>query len=145
VDRLADTVAVNYLENGPRCWAVQCTNISDGTGETAVVKVDGTSAGPLGVNIAGMITYPTIHLKITEIEFQVVNMSLQILWNASVPLLAVALGPGARKLNFRRDGGLSIPSGLGGANGQILFTTYGQLVGALYTVILRGTKGIPKS
>lgn len=139
----ADTVSSTLLENGNNRWAYRFTNFSqDGTGESAVVKVDGSSSGPLGVTIAGNTLYPGIHIKITEIRFQVTDMSLRILWDATTDQDAVTLSPGADTLDFTRVGGIFIPVGLTGATGKILFTTVGQQVNSSYTVVMYGTKGI---
>ena len=50
---MADAVVSQLIANGPRNWGYVFTNESDGTGESNVVKVDGSSAGPLGVVIGG--------------------------------------------------------------------------------------------
>lgn len=142
---MADVVTSTLLENGNRNWAYRFTNLSDGTGEAAVTKVDGSSAGPLGVVIAGQAFYPGVHIKITEIRFQVVDMSLELLWDATTDQMATILSPGADTLNFKRVGGIFIPVGLAGATGKILFTTIGQQVNSSYTVVMYGTKGIQQT
>ena len=40
---MADTVSTRILEQGERNLVVQLTNLSDGTGETGVVKVDAST------------------------------------------------------------------------------------------------------
>lgn len=139
---MADTVSSTLLENGNRHWAYRFTNFSDGTGEAAVEKVDGSSSGPLGVTIAGNTLYPGLHIKITEIHFQVTDMSVRILWDATTDQDAVILSPGADCLDFTRVGGIFIPAGLAGATGKINFTTVGQQVNSSYTLVMYGTKGI---
>ena len=142
---MVDAVTTQILENGPRNWAFSFTNLSDGTGESAVVKVDGSSAGPLGVVIQGQTFYPTKHLKIVEVDYDVKGMALEIIWDATTPQNALVLGGfGHRK--FHRFGGLSQVDSAGtyiiGATGKIKFTTLGAMPNSGYTVILRGTKGI---
>lgn len=139
---MVDVVTSTLLENGPRNWAYRFTSFSDGTGETGVVKVDGSSSGPLGVTIAGQPLYPGVHIKITEIRFQLTDMSLRIQWDASVATDAWFLTPGADTNNFKRVGGIFIPVGLAGATGKILFTTVGQQVNSSYAIVMYGTKGI---
>lgn len=142
---MADVVTSTLLENGNRNWAYRFTNFSDGTGETAVAKVDGSASGPLGVTIAGQTFYPGVHIKITEIRFQVTDMSLRIQWDATAAADAVILSPGADTLKFKKVGGIFIPVGLTGATGKILFTTIGQQVNSSYTVVMYGTKGIQQT
>lgn len=141
-----DAVTTQILENGPRNWGFAFTNLSDGTGESAVVKVDGSSAGPLGVTIAGVTTYPTSHLKITEIEYDVKGMALEIIWDATTPQNVMVLG-GFGKINYKPYGGLAQVTSAGaiitGATGKIKFTTLGAMPNSGYTVVIRGTKGCP--
>ncbi len=139
---MADVVTSTLLENGPRNWAYRFTNFSDGTGEADVVKVDGSASGPLGVSIAGNTLYPGIHIKITEIRFQVTDMSLRIKWDATTPLDAVTLTPGSDTLKFKRVGGIFIPVGTVGATGKITFTTVQPQANSSYMVVMYGTKGI---
>ena len=145
---MADIVDSQLVANGPRNWGYVFTSLSDGAGETNVVKVDGSSAGPLGVTIAGVITYPTYHIKITEIEYDVKGMALEIIWDATSPKNAVVLG-GFGKLHFHQFGGLAAVDASGeslvGATGKILFTTLGAMQNSGYTVYIRGTKGVPTS
>lgn len=142
---MADAVTSALMENGNRWWGYTFTNLSDGTGETNVVKVDGSSAGPLGVVIAGQTFYPGPHIKIREIEYDVKGMALEIIWDATSSQNAVVLG-GFGKLKFDRIGGLAaVTSGgvlLTGATGKIKFTTLGAMPNSGYTVYMRGTKGI---
>ena len=50
---MADAVTTQILENGNNWWSYSFTNLSDGTGESGVVKVDGSAAGPLGGDALG--------------------------------------------------------------------------------------------
>lgn len=145
---MADTVASQLIANGPRNWGYVFTNLSDGTGESGVVKVDGSASGPLGVLIGGVTYYPVSNIKITEIEYDVKGMALEIIWDATSSQIATVLG-GFGKLHYRQFGGLAAVGSTGailtGATGKIKFTTVGAASGSSYTVYLRGTKGIPQS
>jgi hypothetical protein len=145
---MADAVTSQLIANGPRNWGYVFTNLSDGTGESNVVKVDGSAAGPLGVAIKGQTFYPLSHIKITEIEYDIKGMVLEIIWDATTSANAVVLG-GFGKLHFWQFGGLAAVSSTGavlaGATGKIKFTTLGAMPNSGYTVYLRGTKGIPQS
>jgi len=145
---MADAVTSRLIANGPRNWGYVFTNLSDGTGESGVVKVDGSSTGPLGVTVGGVIFYPVQHIKITEIEYDVKGMALEIIWDATSSANAVVLG-GFGKMNFHKFGGLAAVDAAGalltGATGKIKFTTLGAMPNSGYTVYMRGTKGIPQS
>lgn len=145
---MADAVTSQLIANGPRNWGYVFTNLSDGTGESNVVKVDGSAAGPLGVAIKGQTFYPLSHIKITEIEYDIKGMALEIIWDATTSANATVLG-GFGRLHYRQFGGLAAVNSSGvllvGATGKIKFTTVGQGAGSSYTVFMRGTKGVPQS
>src|SRR5580693_5672693 len=103
---MADAVTSQLIANGRRNWGYVFTNLSDGTGETNVVKVDGSAAGPLGVLIRGQTFYPLAHIKITEIEYDVKGMALEIIWDATSSANATVLG-GFGKLHYSQFGGLA--------------------------------------
>lgn len=138
---MADTVTSLLLENGPRNFGYSFTNLSDGTGESGVVKVDGSATGPLGVVQQGQTIYPTVHIKIRSVIYSVVNMALRIRWDASSPLDALILN-GFGNLDFGTEGAIFIPVGTTGATGKILFTTVAAANNSSYSVVMRGLKGI---
>lgn len=142
---MADTVSTTIIENGQRSFVVRLTNFSDGTGEAGVVKIDGSATGAFGVLVAGQTFYPTTHLKIREIDYDVQNMGVRLLWDATVPVDAIILGQGADHMNFDRFGGITIPPGTVGATGKVLLTTVLQQISSSYTIIIRGSKGVPQS
>jgi hypothetical protein len=146
---MADIVASQLIANGPRNWGYVFTSESDGTGESNVVKVDGSAAGPLGVTVGGQVFYPLSHIKITNIEYDVSpGMKLEIIWDATSSQIATVLG-GMGRLHYWQFGGLAAVGATGalitGATGKIKFTTVGATPGASYTVYMRGTKGVPSS
>lgn len=145
---MADAVTSALIANGRRNWGYVFTNESDSTGETGVVKVDGSAAGPLGVFLYGQNFYPLAHIKILEIEYSTFNMGLEIIWDATTSKNAVVLN-GYGKMNFRRFGGLAAVDATGallaGATGKIKFTTIGAASGSSYTIYMRGSKGIPQA
>jgi hypothetical protein len=139
---LADVVTSQLVENGNNWWVYVLTNLSDGTGETNVVKVDGSPSGPLGVNLIGQTLYPGVHLKIREVEYSVQNMGVKLTWDASPTPANCLLLEGYGKFNFDKVGGLVIPPTLVGATGKILLSTVLPQVSSQYTLKIRGTKGI---
>lgn len=146
---MADVTTSQLVENGRRSWAYVFTSISDGTGETNVVKVDGSSAGPLGIFLYGQNFYPLSNIKITEVAFNVKGMGLEIIWDATTPQNALYIGSDTtEKQDYRKIGGLAAASAgviITGATGKIKFTTVGAMPNSGYTVFMRGTKGIPQA
>jgi hypothetical protein len=139
---MVDAVTTQVLENGSRWLVMKFTSISDGTGETAVKKVDAQSQ-TYAVNIQGQLLVPGVHLKLREIQWSVEGMKLLLLWDATVPVTMMALqGNGSGLDRFDRVGGLPNPQAPG-ATGSILFTTLDAALNSTYSVVLRMSKGVP--
>lgn len=139
---MADTVTTQLLFNGRRHLVYKFTNESDGTGESAVLKVDAT-ANVNGVFLYGQNITPGIHLKVTKVIYDIRGMGLRILWDATTDTDMLVLGAPGDTLNFRDIGGLQNPNE-SGATGSIRFTTVGAIAGSGYSVIMHMTKGLPQ-
>ncbi len=143
---MADVVTSQILENGPRRVVYKFTNVSDGTGESAVVKIDPTSTGPLGVVEQGQTIYPGLHLKIVDMAYDVKSMAVRLQWDASSAVdIWICSGDGAGPFSFldSRAGFQGIVNPMTtGATGKILFTTIGANLNATYSIVLALTKGI---
>lgn len=130
---MADTVTSQTIVNGPRNLIMKFTNESDGTGESAVKKVDAASA-----TFANQGVVPGVHLKIARVTFTVSGGELRMQWDASsatdIDILAYT---GTQDYTF--FGGLTNPNAAG-ATGSILFTTVGFTAGSSYTVVLEMLK-----
>jgi len=130
---MADAVTSQTLIDGPRTTVMAFTNVSDGTGESAVAKVDASALSSMG-GPGGSST--STDLKISQIWWSVDGMNVDILWNASTNVLALSVGAlGAGHLDFRSVGGLQNNAG-GGVDGDILFTTRNHTSGDTYSIIL---------
>lgn len=120
---MADTVTNRTLYDGTENCVVVLTNSSDGTGESAVLKVDvsalnGTAAG----------------VNIRRIDFCTFGMAVNILWDATTDVTA-AIVQGTGSLDFNAIGGLSNNAGAG-KTGDILLTTIGHTAGDTYMIVL---------
>lgn len=147
---MADVVTSQILENGPRRVVMKFTNFSDGTGETAVTKVDATSGGVLGVVVQGQTFYPGINLKIVDMAYDVSDgMAVRVQWVASSAVdIWICRGNGAGPfvwLDSRAGFQGIVNTAATGATGSIQFTTAGQTAGASYSIMLSMIKGIPQS
>lgn len=126
---MADTVNTNVLFNGTRRRVVQLTNVSDGTGESDVVKVDVSAlTGPDG-------SAPT-YIVIEEITWSIQGFtSVRLEFDATTDDEAVVLGAGNGYMNFVNAGGLKDPKSTG-TTGDLLLTTAGAVSGATYDITL---------
>lgn len=122
---MSDTVNTQVVRNG-REYVVTLTNESDGTGESAVAKVDLSAI----TNNGATPTYSTIY----EIEYQVSGFNYVVLeWNHTTPdEIAVLKGSGL----LTWPEGLTDPRTSGGT-GDIQLTTDGPFDGAGYTITIR--------
>jgi hypothetical protein len=126
---MADAVTTNVVFSGTRRRTVTLTNISDGTGESAVVKVDVSAlTGPDG-------SAPT-EVVIEEISWDIQGFtSIRLLWDADTDDVAVVLGPGTGYMSWKDVGGLKDPQSTG-ATGDLVLTTNGHSLGDTYTITM---------
>lgn len=124
---MADAVATQKILDGSRKVVMKFTNISDGTGESAVTKVDVSTLSPAASEV-----------KIDKIIYDVGGMTVQILWDATADVVAHTLS-GEGKVSFKRFGGLVNNAG-SGVTGDILFTTIGAASGDTYSITLEMDK-----
>jgi hypothetical protein len=125
---MADAVDTQVVFSGARRRAIRLTNISDGTGESAVVKVDISAlTGPDG-------TVPT-KTVVEWIEYDIQGFtSVRLDWDATTDdEIAVLSGQGI--LDWTAYGGLTDPQSTG-ATGDIVLTTAGASATATYTITL---------
>ena len=132
---MADAVTAQTIQDGARNLIMKFTNVSDGSGESAVKKVDvsALSADP-------MTGATCTRVVISKIQFSTVGMSVKIEFDASTNVLAAHLPADyADELDFTSFTG--IPNNAGsGVTGDIDFTTVGHGSGDAYTVVLTMVK-----
>jgi hypothetical protein len=123
---MADAVTSQVLLDGPRNLVMKFTNISDGTGESAVTKV---AAATYGTGV-----------KINKIHYSTFGMAVRILWDATADVPAFLVPQDADgSFDFTSFGGI-INDGGTGVTGNIQFTTIGAASGDTYTIILEMAK-----
>ena len=128
---MADAVTSTTIFDGDRKAVIQLTNTSDGTGESAVTKVDvsALSARSDGATCTGC--------KIDKIVYTTFGMSVKLLWNASTNTIALDLNSGySDSFDFSGFGGLQNTAASGGKTGDIKLTTTGHGSGDSYVIVL---------
>jgi hypothetical protein len=132
---MADTITSQTINNGPRNLVMLFTNESDATGESAVVKVDATSATFANRGVA-----PGLHLKVGRISFAVNSGAVRLQWDATSSTdFAILSGTGT--FDYSYFGGLPNPANAG-ATGKIKFTTVGFIAGSSYVIEMEMIKGV---
>ena len=128
---MADAVTATTVEDGPKKAVFYCTNTSDGTGESAVTKVDVSALSSLqdGTACTGV--------RIQKIVFTNVGMGGNILWNASTNVIAAQLPADySDTLEYSDISGLPNVAASSGKTGDIKFTTVGHSSGDTYSIVL---------
>lgn len=131
---MADTVTTQIIQDGERNCIMKFTNVSDGTGESAVVKVDVSAlqSNPSGIACS--------EVRLVRVSHAIVGMSVQMFFNATANVLLMELAESSNgHMDFQGFGG--IPNNAGsGKDGDILFTTKGHTSGDTYSIILEMLK-----
>ena len=131
---MADAVTTQTIIDGERNCVMKFTNVSDGTGESAVAKVD---VSALASNSAGK---SCSEVRVMRISHAVVGMSVQIFLDASSNVLLMELAESSNgHMDFKDFGGLPNNAG-SGKTGDILFTTKGHSSGDTYSIVLEMIK-----
>ena len=128
---MADAVASQIIVDGPSFVAIKLTNISDGTGETAVTKVDVSA-----LEADSRTGLSCTDVNIERIWWQCIGMIVRILFDADTDVMAIELGENqSGNHDYSVFGGLTNNAGTG-KTGDVKFTTVGASSGDTYTVIL---------
>lgn len=131
---MADAVTSQTIIDGERNCVMKFTNVSDGTGESAVAKVD---VSALVSNAAGVACS---EVRVLRVSHAIVGMSVQLFLNATSNVLLVELAESSNgHMDFKDFGGLPNNAG-SGKNGDILFTTKGHSSGDTYSITLEMVK-----
>lgn len=128
---MTDAVSTTVTYESASEIEVVCTNISDGTGESAVTKVDVSALTPACAEVS-----------LTDIEFVTSGMAVRVLWDATADTVAF-LVPSDQwgRVDFRESarGVLRNNSGAG-KTGDVQFTTVGHSSGDTYWIRMRFRK-----
>ena len=128
---MADAVTTQTLTDGGRLAVFKFTNVSDGTGEAAVLKVDVST-----LSVDPMTRKPCTGVSIYGVTVAAVGMGVQLFWGATANVLAVEIPPDfTDQIDYEPLGGLVNNAGAG-KTGDILFTTKGHTASDTYSIIL---------
>ena len=131
---MADAVTSQTIIDGERNCIMKFTNVSDGSGESAVAKVD---VSALSSNSAGTACS---EVRVLRVSHAIVGMSVQMFLNATSNVLLMELAESSNgHMDFTDFGGLPNNAG-SGKNGDILFTTKGHSSGDTYSITLEMVK-----
>ena len=132
---MADAVTSQTIVDTDKRAIIKLTNLSDGSGESAVAKVD---VSALNTNAKGETCS---RVTIDQIWYDVGGMRVALEWNASTNVVAVVLGGSAAAgnvqghMDFRSFGGIKNNAG-SGINGDLDLSTSGHTNLDHYTIVL---------
>ena len=131
---MADAVTSQKIIDNDKKLVFKFTNISDGSGEASVAKID---VSGLNANKEGQTC---TRIALTQLWYDIGGMRVTIEWNASTNVVATVLGGSAAVgvssgyYDWREWGG--IPNNAGsGVNGDVALTTHGHTAHDHYTIV----------
>tara|TARA_A100001515_G_scaffold40013_1_gene31432 strand:- start:3783 stop:4190 length:408 start_codon:yes stop_codon:yes gene_type:complete len=128
---MADAVTSTTLSDSDRSAVIQLTNTSDGTGESAVTKVDVSALATRSTDGA-----TCTGVRLAKIVYSTFGMSVKLLWDASTDTICWDLNSDyTTDEDFTEFGGIRNTSG-SGKTGDIKLTTTGHTSGDSYVIVL---------
>ena len=132
---MADSVTSQTLIDGERTVIMKFTNISDGTGESVVLKVDVSALTASGSG------QTCTRVTVTKIYIANHGMEVRMFWDATTDVPFFLSSSGATQtLDMSAFGGITNNGGAG-VTGDIMFSTADASSGDTYWCILEMTKG----
>ena len=132
---MPDAATSQTLADGDRVAVMKFTNLSDGSGEAAVNKVD---VSALNTNSSTGATCTRVSIR--RVWALTSGMSVHVLWKATANVLAMGVpSDGSFYWDLRSIGPISNNAG-SGIDGDILFTTIGHSANDTYVIILEMSK-----
>ena len=131
---MADAVTSQTIVDGAKTAVLKFTNVSDGSGESAVKKVDVSALASTqdGQTCTGA--------TIEKIWWQCNGMKVQLLFDATSNVFCIELGENQSGYHdYSSFGGLKNNAG-SGVTGDIMFTTVGHSSADTYTIIIQVQK-----
>ena len=128
---MADAVTITTLSDGTHKAVIQLTNLSDGTGEDAVTKID---VSALAVREDGTACSSVL---IEKVSHSIIGFTqVQLLFEATANAIALGLAQNSNgHMNFSEFGGLRNIAG-SGKTGDIKLTTIGASTQDSYVIVL---------
>lgn len=131
---MADLVATQTLLDGDRLVIQKFTNISDGTGETAVNKVIVANLAP------NQFGQACTSVTINKIWATTHGMEVRILWDATTDLFCWMIPQNTNYfMDFSEFGGLK-NNAAATVTGNVAFTTSDASAGDMYSIVLECIK-----
>tara|TARA_R100001126_G_C4830774_1_gene151694 strand:- start:293 stop:697 length:405 start_codon:yes stop_codon:yes gene_type:complete len=132
---MADAVATQTIQDGPRIAVFRFTNVSDGTGESAVTKIDvsALTSDPMSGAACSSVV-------IQKIYYSTIGMGVKIFFDASTDVLGWQLNADfSDTLDFSEFTGIP-DTKASGTTGDVKFTTVGASNNDVYNIVMQVVK-----
>lgn len=137
---MADAVTSQILKDHARAFAIKLTNVSDGTGETNVIKVDASTLVASSGTNEERLTITKLFWSVASGTSATMSPRVTLLWaGASANTIAATL-TGSGFWDLTTSGQAPIINNATSPTGDILLSTTGFTANAAYTVIIEGHK-----
>ena len=136
---MADAVTSQTIEDGGKNLVMKFTNISDGTGESAVAKIDVSAleSSPLTGQACNRVS-------LQRIWFSNIGMGFKLYWNATTNMFICQAPKDWSDTWDFTDSSITLPgipnNAGGGVNGDLLLTTNDHTSGDTYSVVVWALK-----
>lgn len=129
---MADVVTTHLLSpistaTPSSSYAYQFNNISDGTGESGVIKIDKSA-------LQNAVGTESSQLRVRRVEWYCQGMDVDIYWDHSTDVHIITCS-NSGYINYSEYGGLK-DTGTGGT-GDIIFTTRNHTSGDSYVILIK--------
>ena len=132
---MADAVATQTIQDGGNTAIFRFTNVSDGSGESAVAKIDVSALAVDPVTGAACTK-----VSIQKIYYSTIGMGVKLFFDADTDVLVWQLNADwSDTLDFSDFTGIPNNSG-SGKTGDIMFTTVGASSDDVYNIIIQVSK-----
>lgn len=125
---MADAVNSQVLVDGSRNYVIKLNNLSDGTGESGVKKVDLTTMHPVPTSV-----------RLESIEGDIFGMKVELWWEATTNVEILKMADHRVDMDFCETGGIPNPMPAGWT-GNMLLTTANNAAGDSYSLVLHFKK-----
>lgn len=137
---MADTVTSQTLRDTASHWAVKLTNVSDGTGETNVVKVSANSLIATDGGGTQRLTINKVFWSVASGTSATMSPRVTLKWKGAASNTDIITLTGSGYWDLTTSGQCPLTNNATDPNGDILLSTAGFTTNAAYTVILEGKK-----
>jgi len=136
---MADAVTSQTIEDGGKNLVMKFTNISDGTGESAVAKIDVSA-----LNSEPSTGSSCSRVVLQRIWFSNIGMGFKLYWNATTNVFICQAPKDWTDTWDFTDSSITLPgipnNAGGGVNGDLLLTTNDHTSGDTYSIIVWANK-----